>query len=63
MPGHSLWTGYSLFASGEEEIRLFGLGILVNIFKLIQLLRLRNTKLREARDILLPMLMIGEITV
>ncbi|CAN1573433.1 HsdS Restriction endonuclease S subunits [Spirosomataceae bacterium] len=34
-----------------------------NIFNLIQLLRLQNTKLREARDILLPKLMNGQIEV
>jgi type I restriction enzyme S subunit len=33
------------------------------IFNLIQLLRLQNTKLREARDILLPKLMNGQIEV
>lgn len=33
------------------------------IFNLIQLLRLQNTKLREARDILLPKLMSGQIEV
>ncbi|MDI1291460.1 MAG: restriction endonuclease subunit S [Methylobacter sp.] len=33
------------------------------IFNLIQTLRLTNTKLREARDILLPKLMNGQITV
>ena len=33
------------------------------IFKLIQVLRIQNTKLREARDILLPRLMNGEIEV
>jgi type I restriction enzyme S subunit len=32
-----------------------------NIFNLIQILRLQNTKLREARDILLPKLMNGQI--
>lgn len=34
-----------------------------NIFNLNQLLRLQNTKLREARDILLPRLMDGQIEV
>jgi len=34
-----------------------------NIFNLMHLLRLKNTKLREARDILLPRLMNGEIEV
>jgi len=33
------------------------------VFNLIQLLRLQNTKLREARDILLPKLMNGQIEV
>lgn len=33
------------------------------IFDLIQVLRLQNTKLREARDILLPRLMSGEVEV
>lgn len=34
-----------------------------NIFNLIQVLRLQNTKLREARDILLPKLISGQIEV
>ena len=33
------------------------------IFNLIQVLRVQNTKLREARDLLLPRLMNGEIAV